>query len=327
MTLSHQVCWQSFCLTELPEGRYELFHASSNDVHAWFYRPGQQLLVEVEGQQWREASIVEMQADGAYCVRVYYDTTQQVDAIEVRLTEKNHVVSACYRHPKGSGLCLFHRAGGWRDVVVRETIDGSNWHRVTFSIRPGDETTEEAVVLLNPFNHSLRLLPSRDYDDAMRKYRAFVMSRYGFIADALTGERLSIEDQIIKLELSDANTARGGTSGQDQLLAMTNPVVNRNSGFRDVSRVLVEAEAAGGKSVMMRQCLHACCKWDHRDKNDTVPILVLIIDLQRSMAKFADEYHEAEDLVGVYLRLNHPDGRCDALMQVSIPNARCSLIV
>ena len=31
---------------------------------------------------------------------------------------------------------------------MRETIDGSNWHRVTFSIRPGDEATEEAVVLL-----------------------------------------------------------------------------------------------------------------------------------------------------------------------------------
>ena len=70
---------------------------------------------------------------------------------------------------------------------------------------------------------------------------------------------------------------------------------------------------------MMRQVIHQCCKWDHRDKNDTVPILVLVIDLQRSMKKHVDHYEDADDLIAVYLRLNHFNDplRFGALMQAS----------
>ncbi|MEC8017759.1 MAG: hypothetical protein VX160_02190, partial [Actinomycetota bacterium] len=67
------------------------------------------------------------------------------------------------------------------------------------------------------------------------------------------------------------------------------------------------ADAASGKTVMMRQVIHSCCKWKHRDHNDAVPILILIIDLQRSMAKFSHEYDGAEDLVAVYLRLTYQE--------------------
>ena len=205
----------------------------------------------------------------------------------------------------------------WSDATVKEAINDGNLHRLAIT-----GVDEECLMLLNSLNHSLLRLSSADYDDALRKYRAFTQSRYGFIADALTGERLSIDDQVIKLTVLDATAggrADSDTSGYDRLAAMTQPRDDRNFGVRDVRRVLIEAEAAAGKTVMMRQVIHQCCKWDHRDKNDTVPILVLVIDLQRSMKKHVDHYEDADDLIAVYLRLNHFNDplRFGALMQAS----------
>ena len=58
---------------------------------------------------------------------------------------------------------------------------------------------------------------------------------------------------------------------------------------------------------MMRQVIHGCCKWRHRDHNDAVPILILVIDLQRSITKHPTEYEGVDDLAAVYLRLTFGD--------------------
>ena len=57
-----------------------------------------------------------------------------------------------------------------------------------------------------------------------------------------------------------------------------------------------------------------------RDLNDAVPILVLVIDLQRSMEAHKEEYRNEPNLVAVFLRLQLSESdplRFAMLMQVS----------
>ena len=129
--------------------------------------------------------------------------------------------------------------------------------------------------------------------------------------------RLDIEDQCVPLKL-----AEGRLDGHATLMKATEPLVGRSRGYRDVSRLLITADAASGKTVMMRQVIHGCFKWKHRDNNDAVPILILIIDLQRSMANHPDEYESADDIVAVYLRLMHKE--CDNLRYLLLMQAYAS---
>ena len=286
-----------------------------------------------EDKQWHEASLIEKNDNSIYTVQMYDAAQRNIGERRFEVTESNHIVGSCFHYPKDTRLCIFDpRSDSWVDASVREAVADSNAHRIKMSF--SDSNADDYLMLLNPFNHSLLRVATHEYEDALRKYRSFVHTRYGFITDALTGERLSIEDQIIKIEVLDDKA--GGTmesgggqvrvggapldfdgenGGHDRLLSMTQPNVHRNSGTFDVRRVLIEAEAAAGKTVMMRQVIHQCCKWNHRDNNDTVPILVLVIDLQRSMFKFAKEYENTEDLVAVYLRLNNDSTRLNLLMQ------------
>ena len=79
---------------------------------------------------------------------------------------------------------------------------------------------------------------------------------------------------------------------------------------------------------MMRQVIHGCSKWRHRDRNDAVPILILIIDLQRSIAKYPTEYEGVDDLVAVYLRLKIRDSdRSRFLMLMQAYASRRALLL
>ena len=312
------LCWQLLCSKESSqqsEGHYPLIES---EARVWLYRPGQQLLIK-EDQQWREASLIEREENGTYTFQTYDDAHRNAEEQRVELAKDNHVVNAFFHHPKGMRLCIFDpRSDSWADASVREAILDSNAHRIIVPKTDGSKA-DDLLMVLNPFNHSPLRISSREYEDALRKYRSFVQTRYSFITDVLTGERLSIEDQIIKIEVLGDNagdTFQG--SGYDRLLALAQPNTKRNCATRNVRRALIEAEAAAGKTVMMRQVIHHCCKWNHRDQNDTVPILVLVIDLQRSMAKFAKEYANADDLVAVFLRLHNDSRRFDLLIQVFI---------
>ena len=78
----------------------------------------------------------------------------------------------------------------------------------------------------------------------------------------------------------------------------------------------------------MRQVIHGCSKWRHRDHNDAVPILILIIDLQRSMAKHPTEYEGVDDLVAMYLRLKFRDSdRYRFLMLIQAYASRRALLL
>ena len=79
---------------------------------------------------------------------------------------------------------------------------------------------------------------------------------------------------------------------------------------------------------MMRQVIHGCSKWRHSDHNDVVPILILIIDLQRSMAKHPTEYDGMDDLIAVYLRLKFGDSdRSRFLMLMQAYASRRALLL
>ena len=324
-----EAAWKFFCSTKkwkaVPrEGCY-----TWRDQDVWLYRPGEQLLIkEADGRQY-EASVVEMLPDGRYQMRPDVSDSDGRGECVLRLTDTNHVIGACFSYPKGTRLCIFDARSSWRDATVRECIDESNMHRVVPITSDGGGADEGALILLNPSNHSQLRICSSGYDAALRKYRSFVRTRYSFITDALTGERLDIEDQIVNLNLVKLSldaSKHTVSSSHDALLKIARPCSQRHSGSFNDCRILIKAAAASGKTVMMRQFIHDCCKYS--DQNDTVPILVLVIDLQRSMEKFAREYKDVEDLVAVFLMLNwkkHDKPRFDALMQVS-PNPTISLL-
>ena len=321
--VSHRACWDFFVSTMHWEGRPSegCYPLLIQGERAWLYRPGQQLLIKDSAGHWNDASVIDMCAHGKYRVQMYSMAEQRREERELLLTQDNHVVSAYFCYDEKTQLCVYTASGKWADATVCAATGDNNVHRITIQ----GETSGVTNLVLNPFNHCLLRISVKDYVDALRNYRKFVITRHGFITDALTGERLGIEDQIIKLELID--TAAGIAGGHDRLMSMAKPLFERQSDLLVDQRVLIEAEAAAGKTVMMRQVIHHCCKWNHRDENDTVPILVLVIDLQRSMTKFADDYGDAADLnggrvdlVAVYLRLTYQgnnDARFHALMQVT----------
>ena len=190
-----------------------------------------------------------------------------------------------------------------------------------------DNDTSAFEVLANPFNISPMLLPIDDYAGARRRYRTFVLTRFSFITDALTGAKLDVEDQCVPIKMQQAGSPES-VDGHATLMKAAEPLTDRDRGTRDVCRNLITADAAGGKTVMMRQLIHGCCKWKHRDQNDAVPILILVIDLQRSMAKHAHEYEGQEDLVAVFLRLQHKDSdRSRYLMLMQAYDSRRALLL
>ena len=154
----------------------------------------------------------------------------------------------------------------------------------------------------------------------------FVLSRHSFITDALTGEHLNIEDQCVPVKLVNDENEITDDDGHARLMSMAEPLLNRSRGYRDVPRILITASAASGKTVTMRQVIHGCCKWNHRDANDVVPMLVLVIDLQRSMQKNPDAYANEPDLIAVYWRLVLSESdplRFRMLMQVRSSAQHC----
>lgn len=288
------------------EGRLK-HHACPPDL--WCYKPGTQLLCIID-RQWLEASVIEMRPDGRYSVWVNteHSASESIESFvvatgspkksDVLLTKDDHRISARFSYEPGMEICVY-QSSRWRDAIVQDDAIINGFHRLQLAGRD----SEEISIILNPFNHGIRFLNERDYITALLKYRSFIRTRCGTIEDALTGQRLDIEDQCANLQLVASTGQTMDSSGEN----VTQPITSRTQGREDsiAFRVLITAEAASGKTVKLRQFVYDCCKWNCRDLNDTVPILILIIDLQRSIENHVDDYNGRKDLAIVFLRLKY----------------------
>ena len=267
------------------------------------YRPGEQLNVKL-ANGWCEVSLVSIDCGGKYGAIQNGERELTFDPAAT-----THVVSARVHFPPQSRVVFFDNMQ-WHDGIIAKASAQHNKCEV-------QNGSLKACLLNNPFNICPLLLQTDAYASALRDYRNFVLTRYSYISDPLSAERLNIEDQCVPVKLVGANT----TNSQDdikELMKATEPLELRSRGYNDVSRILVTATAASGKTVMLRQVIYTCCKWGYRDANDTVPILIPVIDLQRSMAYHAHEYQGVQDLAAVYLRLtfkDNDDSRYLMLMQ------------
>ena len=105
--------------------------------------------------------------------------------------------------------------------------------------------------MLNPFNCALRWLPLEHYRPELRKYRAYIQTRFGFVVDAHSGQRLNIEEQCVPVELVSAvqgsSLSTSSAAGHNYLMKMAESLEQRERGYHDVHRTLITAEAASGK--------------------------------------------------------------------------------
>ena len=168
----------------------------------WSYRPGRQLLISIDGE-WREASVLNRQPDGKHEI-ITSNREQEIVKKIVELTADNHVLSARVRFEKGDRVTLFDHDDGWQDATIEAVADGIHTARL-------DSERGTVELMPNLFNIAPLLMPLDEYALALRKYRAFVITRHSFVTDALTGERLDIEDQCVPVKLTDGSSESGGT--------------------------------------------------------------------------------------------------------------------
>jgi hypothetical protein len=133
------------------------------------------------------------------------------------------------------------------------------------------EDGERFSLTLTRSNHAPVLDPLVDLGPEHLKYVAWVRSTFSFVVDALSGERLDIVLQCVKLRVE------GGAPGQqrDPFDVVMDEVT---SGDAQSKLVLVVGEAASGKSTFARfmvKCLH------QRPELQLVPFLLTTIDLMR----------------------------------------------
>jgi hypothetical protein len=171
-----------------------------------------------------------------------------------------------YMYPPHAQLRVL-RADGWCRMSAGER------HPTLPNVYTGVfEDGERLSLTLTRSNHAPVLDPSVDMGPEHLKYVAWVRSTFSFVVDALSGERLDIVLQCVKLRVE------GGAPGQqrDPFDVVMDEVA---SGDAQSKPVLVTGEAASGKSTFARlfmvKCLH------QRPELQLVPFLLTTIDLMR----------------------------------------------
>lgn len=168
-----------------------------------------------------------------------------------------------YRYLPGTELHLL-RDGRWVRMVVERQCE-----RVNVYSGHVDGVYEPCIELVRR-NHAPLLEPSMALHAEYLKYLGWVRSTYAFVVDALSGERLDIMCQCVKLQVE------GGGDEHDALeLVMHN--VCSDAG----QPVMVIGEAASGKSTFARLFLSMCMQQAHGMQ--LVPFLVTTIDLVRAI--------------------------------------------
>ena len=85
---------------------------------------------------------------------------------------------------------------------------------------PKEDGAPREAIELSPLNHAPLLDPSVDLDKEYMRYSSWVRSSYAHVVDALSGERLDIMLQCVKLRVEgSAEHLAAGTLGSSPLAA------------------------------------------------------------------------------------------------------------
>ena len=169
-----------------------------------------------------------------------------------------------FQYVPGTELRLL-RDEKWVRVVLESACDGEpNTYACTV------DGVEEPRVVLTRLNHALVLEPAMDMQSEYVKYGGWIRSNYSFVIDALSGERLDIMLQCVKLNVDKA---------RDEASHDAFEVVIREVQEDQGKPIVVVGEAASGKSTFARLFLIMCIQ--QMQRTQFVPYLLTTIDLVR----------------------------------------------
>lgn len=158
---------------------------------------------------------------------------------------------------------------GWVDCIVLQYIPSMQVHKIrTFN---GTET----MIDLNDFNHTPQLFASVAAFVAERdKYLSGLVEELQYATDAITGKKLNVEEQLVKINMDPtgmSGVVREGWSDVDQVLTLApklaEPSPNRHRGIHNVQPVLMSAKAGTGKSWCVHQLAHKLAKVTLEESN------------------------------------------------------------
>ena len=196
------------------------------------------------------------------------------------------------------------------DATVVSQIGSGSCHKVTVAGQP-----TEVQVDLNEFNHAAQRFESVAEYDAIRDiYLQEVISKLSLIEDAITGNRLNCDDQLIYITvLTDKKTegsAWAGISSMEDLtghLVATSP--KRGQGMHEAQGVLVRAGPGTGKTVSLQQLTRLVAKRLQASSGTDLgfSLVPMLVSVQRlaSYLKKGVLSTEAGDLLAAYIDVEY----------------------
>lgn len=178
------------------------------------------------------------------------------------------------------------------EVVARAGCVGNR-----FKLRLVDDKKTSYEVDLNPNNHAVsRFETAEAYTEAYRAYLDLLVKELGEVEDAITGNRLKVEDQLIYITADAHEEAAGrgitgvqrngwsdATDMQSLATLLAAPSSNRHQGTHEAQRVLMLAGPGTGKTWSMQQLAYLLAQ-TAQDRGRALPLLPLLVPVQRMLA-------------------------------------------
>ena len=174
----------------------------------------------------------------------------------------------------GTDLRILRQHSTWSAARIISTHTGAEASPNTYIVQHvggGDGAPREAIEL-SRLNHAPLLDPMLDLEREHLKYSQWVRSNYAHVVDALSGERLDIMLQCVKLRVDTTSSSSSADTDAFELITRLT--------FEEYTQPLVViGDAASGKSTFARLFLILCIQ--NRREPQLVPFLLTTIDLVR----------------------------------------------
>mmetsp|Transcript_13926 Transcript_13926/g.35924 ORF Transcript_13926/g.35924 Transcript_13926/m.35924 type:complete len:1262 (+) Transcript_13926:78-3863(+) len=254
----------------------------------------------------------------AFVMRLPVKIGQGIDIIHDGKREEGRL-SNIPRYAPEERLVLVTRDNSVVDATVVECIGKGSRHKVAIQ---GGGTT---IVDLNEFNHAPQHFESvAEYASTRVAYLEQIIDKLSLIEDAITGNRLNCDDQLIYITVltdkKSEGTAWANISSMEDLTGhLVAPSPLRSQGTHDAQGVLVRAGPGTGKTVSLQQLTRLVAKSLHASAATDVGLGVvpLFLQVQRlaSYLKKGTLNLESNDLLSAFIGVEYSGKTKDLLLQ------------
>ncbi|KAL1515891.1 hypothetical protein AB1Y20_002506 [Prymnesium parvum] len=269
-----------------------------------------------EDVAWRSGTLLKVQPDGSYEMRI--DNMPLNAPLIVNLKQEG-----------GFSEDGFERFHGDQDADLEEDRDVKR----KLPVNPGDRLLVEVLLVLTPegllqlevvkpilrhankhllreesnkrqltldlnlFNHCKQTFPSvAEYEEARMSYCKDVVEKLRFVEDAITGNRLSVEDQLIDIAVDSSETATGigiqtvqrkGWRPADLnnmhalAIKLMESSPKRMQGTHEAQGVLIRANPGTGKTWSLQQLCWIMASELQKENTMQVSLVPMLVRVQR----------------------------------------------